>query len=299
MVQGQRILVAAFEGRFVTWLVIGSRGQLGSDLMDLLGDRAVGLDVPEIDITNLDSVSNTMNDCAPHVVVNCAAYTAVDAAESDEIRAGLVNATGAANVARASGRSRLMHVSTDYVFDGRSSTPYPESAPPNPASAYGRTKRAGERAVLTHTNAYVVRTAWLYGANGENFVKTMLRLEQAHDTLDVVDDQVGQPTWSHDLARQLMLLGDSDAAPGIYHGTNAGRTSWYGFTRRIFELIGADPDRVKPTTTDRFPRPAPRPAFSVLGHDRWSQQGLPEMRPWDEALADALPLIAAHVKDER
>jgi dTDP-4-dehydrorhamnose reductase len=283
----------------MTWLVIGSRGQLGSDLMALLGDRAVGLDLPDIDITDLNSVSDAVRDSAAEVVVNAAAYTAVDAAESDEARAWLINATGAANVARASAHARLIHVSTDYVFDGRATTPYAESATPGPTSAYGRTKYAGEQAVLTHTDAYVVRTAWLYGANGQNFVKTMLRLEKAHETLDVVDDQVGQPTWSHDLARQLILLGDSDASPGIYHGTNAGQTSWYGFTRRIFELIGADPERVKPTTTDRFPRPAPRPAFSVLGHDRWSQQGLPQMRPWDEALQDALPLIAAQVKDER
>ena len=116
----------------------------------------------------------------------------------------------------------------------------------------------------------------------------MLRLEGSRETLSVVDDQVGQPTWSRDLAAQLIRLGNSSAAPGVYHGTNAGQTSWFGFTRRIFELIGADPQRIQPTTTDEFPRPAPRPAYSVLGHDRWAQQGLPEMRPWDQALAEAL-----------
>ena len=138
-----------------------------------------------------------------------------------------------------------------------------------------------------------MRTAWLYGANGSNFVKTMLTLEKSHETLSVVDDQVGQPTWSRDLAAQLIRLGESTAAPGIYHGTNSGRTSWFGFTRRIFELIGADPDRVLPTSTEQFPRPAPRPTYSVLGHKRWAQEGLSPMRPWDEALSEAIPGLVA------
>lgn len=275
----------------MTWLVIGSRGQLGTDLMDLLGERAVGMDVPEIDITDVDSVAQAIYDAAPEVVVNCAAYTAVDAAEADETTAETVNGLGAANVAQAAAQVRLLHVSTDYVFDGTATSPYPEDAAPSPRSAYGRTKLHGEQAVLRHPEAYVVRTAWLYGAAGSNFVKTMLQLERTRETVSVVDDQVGQPTWSRDLAAQLILLGSSTAAPGVYHGTNSGQTSWFGFTRRIYELIGADPERVLPTTTDQFPRPAPRPAYSVLGHDRWAQQGLSEMRPWDEALAEALPLI--------
>ena len=277
----------------MTWLVIGSRGQLGSDMMALLGERAVGLDTPDIDITDVDSVSDAVYDIAPSVVVNCAAYTAVDAAETDEETAAMVKGTGPANIAEAASQARLIHVSTDYVFDGTARSPYPEDATPNPSSAYGRTKLLGETAVLRHPDAYVVRTAWLYGVNGQNFVKTMLNLEQTRETLSVVDDQVGQPTWSLDLAEQLILLGESDAEPGVYHGTNSGQVSWFGFTRRIFELIGADPQRVQPTTTEAFPRPAPRPAFSVLGHERWAAQGLPEMRAWDEALEQALPLIVA------
>jgi dTDP-4-dehydrorhamnose reductase len=277
----------------MTWLVIGSRGQLGSDLMDLLGEAAVGLDVPEVDITDVDSVSEAVYDVAPDVVVNCAAYTAVDAAETDETAAEAVNGLGAANVALAASQARLVHVSTDYVFDGTATSPYPEDAAPAPRSAYGRTKLHGEQAVLRHPDAYVVRTAWLYGATGGNFVKTMLHLERTRETVSVVDDQVGQPTWSRDLAAQLILLGSSSAAPGIYHGTNSGQTSWFGFTRRIYELIGADPERVLPTTTDAFPRPAPRPAYSVLGHDRWVEQGLPEMRHWEDALQEALPAVMA------
>jgi len=279
----------------MTWLVIGSRGQLGTDLMDLLGDGAVGLDVPDIDITDVDSVSDAVYDLNPDVIVNCAAYTAVDAAESDEARADMVNGLGPANIAEAASQARLIHVSTDYVFDGSATSPYAESAEPAPASAYGRTKLRGEQAVSRHPEAYIVRTAWLYGVHGQNFVKTMLGLEQTKETLSVVDDQVGQPTWSRDLARQIILLGESDAQPGIYHGTNSGQTSWYGLTRRIFELIGADPGRVLPTTTDQFPRPAPRPPYSVLSHDRWADSSLPEMRPWDQALEQALPLIVAEM----
>lgn len=275
------------------WLVIGSDGQLGSDLMDLLGDRAVGLDVPDIDITDVDSVSDAMYDLHPEIVINCAAYTAVDAAETDEARAEMVNGTGPANIAEAASQARLIHVSTDYVFDGSASVAYPENATPAPRSAYGRTKLSGETAVARHPESFIVRTAWLYGVNGQNFVKTMLNLEKTRDTISVVDDQIGQPTWSRDLARQIIALAESDAPPGIYHGTNSGQTSWFGFTRRIFELIGADPDRVLPTTSGAFPRPAPRPAFSVLGHERWADAGLEPMRPWDQALAEALPLIVA------
>lgn len=282
----------------MTWLVIGARGQLGTDLMELLGDRAIGLDVPEIDITDLSSVKDAVRTISPSVVVNCAAYTAVDAAETDEDRAEMVNAVGAGHVAEASSGRRLIHISTDYVFDGTERAPYAENSKPSPCSAYGRTKFHGEQAVLKHPQAFVVRTAWLYGAAGRNFVKTMLGLERSQESLSVVSDQVGQPTWSRDLAAQIILLGGSAAEPGVYHGTNSGTTSWYGFTREIFRLIGADPDRIRPTTTDAFPRPAPRPAYSVLGHGRWAQQGLPAMRPWDAALEEALPLIqAAHANE--
>lgn len=280
----------------MTWLVIGSRGQLGTDLMSLLGDRGVGLDVPDIDITDFHSVAAAVDEVRPETVVNCAAYTSVDRAESDETLADAVNGLGPANIARACLSSRLIHISTDYVFDGAAAAPYAEDALPSPRSAYGRTKLHGEREALQHPDAFVVRTAWLYSAHGSNFVKTMLGLEQTRETLSVVDDQVGQPTWSRDLAAQLIVLGDSPAAPGVYHGTNSGQTTWYGFTRRIFELIGADPDRVLPTTTEEFPRPAPRPAYSVLGHERWGREGLPAMRSWDVALAEALPSIVSSMR---
>ncbi len=273
------------------WLVIGAAGQLGTDLMAVLGSSAVGVDMPQIDITDPASVGAAVHEHQPDIVVNCAAYTAVDAAESHEELALAVNGLGPANIAAAAGNARLVQISTDYVFDGTATAPYGEDASVQPRSAYGRTKAAGEAAVLSHPDSFVMRTAWLYGAGGANFVKTMLELERTRETVSVVDDQIGQPTWSADLARQVVTLAQSDAPPGVYHATNAGQTSWFGFTRRIFELIGADPERVLATTTDAFPRPAPRPAYSVLGHDKWGRVGLPAMRPWDEALRDALPSI--------
>lgn len=275
------------------WLVIGAAGQLGTDLMAVLGADAAGVDVPLIDITDPESVAAIIGENRPDIVVNCAAYTAVDAAESHEDLAMAVNGLGPAHIAAAAATARLVQISTDYVFDGTATTPYAEDTPVRPRSAYGRTKAAGEAAVLSHPDAFVMRTAWLYGAGGNNFVKTMLDLERSRETLSVVDDQVGQPTWSADLARQIVRLATSEAPPGIYHATNAGQTSWFGFTRRIFELVGADPQRVLPTTTEAFPRPAPRPAYSVLGHQKWDQVGLPAMRGWDEALREALPSIVA------
>ncbi len=284
-------------GLSVRWLIVGGAGQLGRDLQDVLSDQdTAAVDLPDIDITDSASVAAAFDTHTPDVVVNAAAYTAVDAAEDDEATATLVNGTGPGLLAAACAvrpGTRLVQVSTDYVFSGDANVPYPESASPDPRSAYGRSKLLGEQAVQSELpdRSYIIRTAWLYGQHGANFVKTMLRLESERDTVAVVDDQIGQPTWSHDLARQIRVLLESGAPAGVYHGTNSGETSWFGFTREIFRLVGADPERVQPTTTDAFPRPAPRPAFSVLGHDAWTQVGLPEMRPWDEALADALPRL--------
>lgn len=282
----------------MTWLIVGAKGQLGSDLMALLGPAAVGVDLPEIDITSPDSVAEIYAATNPSVVVNAAAYTAVDAAETDEATALAVNGDGPRNLAEAlvdRPDARLVQISTDYVFAGDKDGPYDEEDPTGPVSAYGRTKLAGELAVqrTLPDRAYVVRTAWLYGQHGANFVKTMLRLEAERDTVSVVDDQRGQPTWSRDLAAQVLALVNADAAPGVYHGTNSGAVTWYGFTREIFRLAGADPDRVLPTTSAEFARPAPRPANSVLGHRRWQEAGIPEMRAWQEALAEAMPLFLA------
>ena len=288
------------------WLITGARGQLGTDLQQVLAAagvaesevRAVGS--AELDITDGLAVENTIASFRPDVLLNAAAYTAVDAAETDVERAYTVNASGPALLAAAAARhdTRMIHVSTDYVFDGQSSRPYEVDDPTGPQSAYGRTKLAGELAVreLAPEHGYVVRTAWVYGATGANFVKTMVKLERSHDTLTVVDDQRGSPTWSADLARGLVELARSTAPAGIYHCTNAGETTWYGFTRAIFSELGADPDRVQPTTTDKFPRPAPRPAYSVLSTRSWQQAGLAPMRDWRSALADAFAYIGDELR---
>ncbi|HEY7718281.1 MAG TPA: dTDP-4-dehydrorhamnose reductase, partial [Pedococcus sp.] len=228
------------------------------------------------------------------VVVNCAAYTAVDDAETHEADAFALNGVGAANLARASAAhgARMVHVSTDYVFAGDATSPYAEDAPLAPRSAYGRTKAAGEWAVRAHCpQSWVVRTAWLYGAGGGNFVKTMARLAGERETLAVVDDQRGQPTWTVDVADAVVRLVTSDAPFGVWHGTSQGETTWHGFTREIFTLLGLDPERVQPTTTDAFPRPAPRPAYSVLGHGAWERAGLAPLPHWRDSLAKALPTV--------
>ncbi|WP_431929580.1 dTDP-4-dehydrorhamnose reductase [Amycolatopsis tucumanensis] len=287
-------------------LVPGGTGQLGSALSALASSdvRVVAPSSAELDVTSAGSVIAAVNALAAEaaeagrspLVINAAAYTAVDAAETDEQRAFRINADGARVLAAAcsSRRVPLIHVSTDYVFPGDSSRPYEPEDPLGPRSAYGRTKAAGEDAVLgSGARAWVVRTAWVYGAGGANFVETMRRLEGERDTVSVVDDQRGSPTSSADLAAGLLDLGRavvSGRAPQrrVLHCTNSGETTWYGFARAVFEELGADPERVKPCTTAEFPRPAPRPPYSVLSNEAWRQAGLTPLRPWREALHDYL-----------
>ncbi|QMU72748.1 dTDP-4-dehydrorhamnose reductase [Streptacidiphilus sp. P02-A3a] len=281
-----------------SWLVVGAGGQLGQDLLDVLagtsGVRAEGLTRAELDITDPAAVRAAV--AGHQVVVNAAAWTNVDAAETAEEAAAAVNGAGARNLAAACAGTgaRLLQVSTDYVFAGDGDSPYQESAPTGPVSAYGRSKLLGERAVaeLLPEHGYIVRTAWLYGEHGRNFVATMLKLSAQRDTLDVVDDQRGQPTWSHDLARQLRDLGqaavEGGAPAGIYHGTASGETTWFELARTVFELSGLDPERVRPTTSAAFVQAAKRPAYSVLGHDRWVEAGLKPLPHWRDSLAEAL-----------
>ena len=277
------------------WLVTGAAGQLGSDLRALLADRdgleVVGVDLSELDITDASAVDKLVGDLRPELLINAAAYTAVDAAESNEELALAVNGAAPGILAEACARygSRLLHVSTDYVFSGNASVPYEVDSPTGPASAYGRTKLAGELAVRAALPdaSWVVRTAWVYGAAGNNFVKTMVRLERSQETVNVVDDQHGSPTWSADLARGLAALVDSSPRPGVYHCTNSGDTTWCGLTRAIFEELGADPARVRPITTEQYPLPASRPAYSVLSNRSWLAAGLAPMPHWRDALRAA------------
>jgi dTDP-4-dehydrorhamnose reductase len=270
---------------------------LGRDLVDVLaGEDLVAPNRAGLDIRDPAAVSAAVAD--RDVVVNAAAWTDVDGAEADEAAATEVNGDAVATLAKACAAAGaiLLHVSTDYVFAGDATTPYPEDAPTAPLNAYGRGKLVGERAALAH-GGYVARTSWLYGEHGRNFVTTMLRLAHERDQVTVVDDQRGQPTWSRHLAQRLRELGHRAVAglapAGVYHATASGETTWYGLARAVFAGAGHDPDRVLPTTSDKFVRPARRPAYSVLGHARWVEAGLSPMATWSDALRDALPRLIA------
>jgi dTDP-4-dehydrorhamnose reductase len=287
-------------------LVPGGTGQLGRELVE----RApAGADVhapgsAELDVTNAGAVVEAVKTFAaaaqaaelPAVVVNAAAYTGVDAAEAEPAKAFAVNGDGPRVLAAACSAHGLplIHVSTDYVFAGDARSPYRTEEPVAPRSVYGATKAAGEDGVLrSGARAWVVRTAWVYGAYGANFVKTMAKLASGNDPVSVVDDQHGSPTWTGDLAEGLLELagrvtaGNAPAAR-VLHATGAGETTWYGFARAVFAELGHDPDRVKPCTSAEFPRPAPRPAYSVLSDEEWRAAGLTPLRPWQEALTAAL-----------
>lgn len=268
------------------WMVTGAKGMLGSDLVSMLRERGhevIAVDIEELDILDPAAVAEGVREI--DVLVNCAAYTAVDAAEEKEGLAFTLNAVGPqylARAARAAGAT-MVQISTDYVFAGNGTSPYPEDGPLAPLSAYGRTKAAGEWAVRTENpRHYVVRTAWLYGKGGNCFPKTMARLAGEKDRLAVVSDQVGQPTWTVDLADLIIRLVEAEAPYGIYHGTSTGQVSWHGFTQAIVASIGKDPAMVDPTTSEAFVRPAPRPAYSVLGHSALEAAGIEPIGPWDE-----------------
>ncbi|TDP93689.1 dTDP-4-dehydrorhamnose reductase [Labedaea rhizosphaerae] len=286
-------------------LVPGGHGQLGRDLV-LHAPSDAYVSAPgsaDLDVRQAGAVIEAVSELATRardegrkpVVINAAAYTAVDMAEKDQDAAFAVNAD-APRVLAAVCSSRgvpLVHVSTDYVFPGDASKPYAADDAVGPQSIYGVTKLAGERAVLgSGARAWVVRTAWMYGAHGNNFVKTIARLAAERDELTVVDDQRGSPTWSGDLARGLVALAERIAtghAPTrhILHATGGGETTWFGFARAIFEELDLDPERVKPCGTKDFPRLAPRPAYSVLSDAEWRSAGLPPLAPWREALTKA------------
>jgi dTDP-4-dehydrorhamnose reductase len=277
------------------WFVAGAAGMLGQDLSAVLeaaGHRVTRADLPGLDILDLDQC---VDQVAGHdVVVNSAAYTAVDAAETDEARAFAVNAVGAANLARAAhaADAAMVQLSTDYVVAGEKREPYPADAPVAPATAYGRTKGAGEWAVRAECpRSWVVRTAWLYGAHGKNFPATMQRLAGERERLTVVADQVGQPTWTVDLAEGLLRIVEAGAPYGIWHATGSGECSWFELARAVFEELGLDPERVSPVSTDEFPLPAPRPAYSVLAHDMWGAAGLEPLPHWRDALRRAAPSV--------
>jgi dTDP-4-dehydrorhamnose reductase len=291
------------------WLVTGAAGMLGRDLTALLtarGEEFTALGRADLDITDAAATTAAVSSVKPDVVVNCAAWTGVDAAEEHEAQALAVNGQGAANLAAACVRAgaRLVYPSTDYVFDGDAAAPYAEDAPTAPAGAYGRTKLAGEQAVRAALpdGSYVVRTAWLYGAHGKNFVKTMLHLARNGTAPGVVADQHGQPTWTADVAEQVYALIAASAPPGVYHATSSGQTTWFGLAEEVFALYqdqDQEPlaERVRltprPLTTADYPTPARRPPYSVLGHQAWLAAGIKPIGDWKDALHRAFPAIVA------
>lgn len=270
-------------------LITGAKGQLGHDLIDVLGSEheLYPFDL-DLDVTDYAKVMSKVRAIKPDIIINSAAYTDVDGCESNVTTAYKVNALGPHNLALA-GRETgapLVSISTDFVFDGHKTLPYDEFDQTNPLSVYGRSKLAGEtliREVLPEH--YIVRTAWLYGRNGGNFVKTMLKIADERETINVVDDQVGSPTFSRDLAvriSEIMLTGWY----GTYHATNAGSASWYELARAALAFSGFDQDKIKPIKTADLNRPAPRPAYSVLRNLAMELRGLPPMRPYEEALRE-------------
>jgi dTDP-4-dehydrorhamnose reductase len=273
-------------------LVTGANGQLGADVVRLLskkGHHVIGLGRTQLDITDGDMCNTVIDEVKPDVIIHCAAYTAVDNAETDQDQTYLVNAIGTGNLSAAAERirSKLCYISTDYVFDGTASSPYYEYDNTNPQTVYGKSKRAGEQLVQSLCSRwFIVRTSWVYGASGRNFVKTMLKMGQERDSLQVVNDQWGSPTYTSDLA---LFLGELVVTEkyGIYHASNAGICTWYEFAQAIFEEANM-PVTVEPCTTEKFLRPAPRPRYSVMESMAIRVNGFSPIRHWREALREYL-----------
>ena len=278
------------------WLLTGAEGMLGTDAAEVLRAHAATVTTAGRSSLDLTDPTDVRDAVAGHdVVLNCAAWTAVDDAEAHEAQAFAVNAVAPALLARAAREcsARMVHISTDYVFDGRAREPYGEDAAVAPASAYGRTKAAGEwavRAELPHAHL-VVRTAWLYGAHGRCFPKTIARAARERGQVSVVDDQHGQPTWTRDVADLVLRLVEAGAPAGTYHATSSGATSWFGFAREVVKAAGLEPSVVSATDSASFPRPAPRPSYSVLGHERLHAVGVTPIGDWQQRWEQASSVV--------
>lgn len=282
-------------------LITGANGMLGSDLQEVLVDYdVIATGSKDLDITDYDVVMNKFNEFEPDFVINSAAYTAVDDCENHFDDAYAVNAIGPKNLAIACNEKDipLVHISTDYVFNGEKRTPLVEDDEIGPKSAYGKTKLAGEEFICENMEKYfILRTAWLYGCHGNNFVKTMLSLAENHDEVSVVYDQIGSPTFTRDLSLAICELvkyyelnKEDSSKYGIYHLTNSAECSWYEFTKYFYKLANLD-TKVNPVTTEEFPRPAPRPHYSVLSNEKWINAGFKPMRDYKEAVKDYLDII--------
>lgn len=276
-------------------LVTGVKGQLGYDVMAELAKRnieAIGVDIDEMDITDKISVERVIGEAAPDVVVHCAAYTAVDAAEDNEALCRRVNADGTRNIAEVCKKldCKMVYISTDYVFDGQGTRPWEPDDERHPLNVYGQTKYEGELAVQENLSKYfIVRIAWVFGKNGKNFVRTMLKLAETHDKLTVVNDQFGSPTYTYDLARLLVDMIQTDKY-GIYHATNEGICTWYEFACEIFRQAGVKIE-VTPVPASEYPTKAKRPENSRLDKSKLTENGFERLPSWQDALGRYLKEI--------
>lgn len=275
-------------------LIIGSEGMLGHDLVDILSreNEVKTTNINTLDITNINKTIETVKEVNPDVVVHAAAFTDVDGSETNPDMAYKVNALGTRNVAVAckEADSAMVYICTDYVFDGLKGTSYYEYDQTNPLSVYGKTKHIGEIYIRDILNKfYIVRSSWLYGIHGPNFITTMLNLAENNKEIKVVNDQIGSPTYTVDLSKAIAKLIKKPAF-GIYHITNSDSCSWYEFAREIFEIAGIDVELV-PVTTEEFPRPAPRPKYSVLENYNWKLEGFPEIQSYKTAMRQYMELL--------
>ena len=277
-------------------LVTGAKGQLGTDLMDELAKRGIegiGVDVEEMDITDRDACMRVISEAKADAVIHCAAYTAVDAAEDHVDLCRRINGEGTRNVALACRETgaKLMYISSDYVFDGTGTRPWEPDDERHPLNVYGQTKYEGELAVEELTEKFfIVRIAWVFGVAGKNFIKTMLRLGEERGAVSVVDDQVGSPTYTYDLARLLVDMIQTDRY-GRYHATNEGLCSWYEFAKEIFRQAGMDQVQVTPVTSDQFPAKATRPSNSRMSKEKLQENGFTPLPTWQDALGRFLKEI--------
>lgn len=276
-------------------LVTGVKGQLGYDVVNELTKRghiAIGTDIEEMDITDQNSVQTVIKETSPEAVIHCAAYTAVDAAEDNEDICRKINAEGTGNIAKACRELdiKMIYISTDYVFDGTGERPWEPDDERNPLNVYGQTKYEGELAVQKNLDKYfIVRIAWVFGVNGKNFIKTMLNLGKTHDSLTVVNDQFGSPTYTYDLAKLLVDMAESDKY-GIYHATNEGICTWYEFACEIFKQAGMNV-KVSPVSSAEYPSKAKRPSNSRMSKEKLTKNGFERLPVWQDALSRYLKEI--------
>jgi dTDP-4-dehydrorhamnose reductase len=283
-------------------LLLGGSGILGTEMLRVLQNEKIEYAAPrssDLDIRNRGQVIESLNDFRPTWVINCAAWTNVDGAEDSFVAACNLNGLAVENIAIAAESigCKVIHISTDYVFDGKSKTPYRENSPVNPLNKYGESKLKGEVALQALLNkGYVVRTSWLYGVSGKNFVKTMAVKALRHEPVRVVDDQVGSPTSARDLAVGIMSIIRIQPAPGTYNFSNEGSCSWFELARYIYENVGASPELVEATNSASLNLKAKRPKFSLLNKEKWKAARLSAVPNWDSSLESALPEIVAELK---